>query len=225
MKLIFIHGSGGCKESWQYQTQYFEGSEAIDLPGHPDGDLCETIDEYVAWVREYILEKGYQDIILAGHSLGGAIALKYALDYPEDLKCIILIGSGARLRVHPSFLESLEKAVDDPGAWEEASNSTYDLINPELADIIKKRAAENGPGAFLNDLKACDRFDVMDRIASLKVPLFAICGDQDMMTPPKYSNYLVDKIAGAKAVIIPGGTHFAFAEKPLEVNKAIEAFL
>jgi len=225
MKLIFIHGSGGCKESWQHQTQYFKGSEAMDLPGHPDGDLCETIDAYVVWLRRYIVEKRYQDVILAGHSLGGAIALQYALDYPEDLNGIILVGSGARLRVHPTFLEALEKAVDDPAMWEEASSSTYDLIKPELADIIKKRASENGPGAFLNDLKACDKFDIMDRIESLAVPLLAICGDQDMMTPPKYSNYLVDKIDGSKAVIIPGGTHFVFAEKPSEVNEAIEAFL
>ena len=36
MPLVFIHGSGGCKEGWYHQTQYFEGSEAIDLPGHPD---------------------------------------------------------------------------------------------------------------------------------------------------------------------------------------------
>jgi pimeloyl-ACP methyl ester carboxylesterase len=225
MKLIFIHGSGGCKESWQYQTQHFEGSEAINLPGHPDGDLLETIDAYVAWVRGYIKEKGYQDVVLAGHSLGGAIALLYALDYPEDLKGIVLVGSGARLRVHPSFLEGLEKAIEDPAMWAEASASTYDLIKPELADIIKKRADENGPGAFLNDLKACDKFDVMDRIESLTVPLLAVCGDQDVMTPPKYSNYLVEKIAGAKAVIIPGGTHFVFAEKPDEVNQAIDEFL
>lgn len=225
MKLIFIHGSGGCKESWQYQTQYFEGSEAMDLPGHPDGDLCQTIEEYVAWLRGYILKKGYQDVILVGHSLGGAIALQYALDYAKDLEGIILIGSGARLRVHSTFLETLEKAIGNPRLWEDISNPTYALIKPELADIIKKRAAKNGPGSFLNDLKACDQFDVMEKLSSLSVPLLAICGDQDMMTPPKYSNFLVDKIAGAKAVIIPGGTHFVFAEKPAEVNHAIEAFL
>ena len=37
MKIIFIHGSGGCKESWGYQTDYFKGSKAINLPGHPQG--------------------------------------------------------------------------------------------------------------------------------------------------------------------------------------------
>ena len=52
MQLIFIHGSGGCKESWQNQVRYFEGSEAVNLPGHPDGDLCPSIEEYVIWVHD-----------------------------------------------------------------------------------------------------------------------------------------------------------------------------
>jgi pimeloyl-ACP methyl ester carboxylesterase len=45
------------------------------------------------------------------------------------------------------------------------------------------------------------------------------------MTPPKYTKYLVDRIEGARAVIISGATHMVFAEKPEEVNKAIEDFL
>ena len=108
MKLLFIHGSGGCKESWQYQTKHFKGSEAIDLPGHPVGEPCTTIDDYVEWLHGYINEKGYADLVIAGHSLGGGIALLYGLKYPESLKGLITVGSGARLRVHPMFLDGLQ---------------------------------------------------------------------------------------------------------------------
>jgi pimeloyl-ACP methyl ester carboxylesterase len=45
------------------------------------------------------------------------------------------------------------------------------------------------------------------------------------MTPPKYSHYLVDNMKTARAVIIEGGTHFVFAEKPEQVNQAISDFL
>ena len=37
MKLIFIHGAGGSPQSYYYQTRHFEGSEAVALPGHPEG--------------------------------------------------------------------------------------------------------------------------------------------------------------------------------------------
>ena len=47
MKLLFIPGSGGGKEAWVYQTEYFAGSEAIALPGHPAGKPCPSVDEYV----------------------------------------------------------------------------------------------------------------------------------------------------------------------------------
>ncbi len=225
MKLIFIHGSGGCRESWQHQTDYFKDSEAIDLPGHPNGNICTSIKQYTTWLRTYIHDKGYTDVVMVGHSLGGGIVLQYALDYPEDLAGIIPIGSGGRLRVHPDFLKMLEAAVAEPSGSLDLNGNTYDLIDPPLATVIKNRDIENTPAAFLNDLKACDAFDVMEALPTITVPLLAIVGDKDIMTPPKYTSFMVDKITGAGSIIIPGGTHFVFAEKPSEVNQAIEEFI
>lgn len=225
MKIIFVHGSGGCKESWYYQTKYFEGSEAIDLPGHPEGELCTSIDDYVEWLRGYIKEKGYQDVVIVGHSLGGGIALLYALKYPEELKGIISVGSGVRLRVHPMYLDELKKAIEDPDYQGPPEPEGEDLIAPELAKVLEKRREENGPASTLNDLLACDRFDIMDRAGEIKVPLLALCGTEDIMTPPKYTNFMADRIPGAKAVVIEGGTHMVFAEKPDEVNRAMDEFL
>jgi pimeloyl-ACP methyl ester carboxylesterase len=226
MKIIFIHGSGGSKESWYYQTRHFSGSEALDLPGHPDGQPCTSIDGYVEWLRSYIHEKGYSDVVIIGHSLGGGIALLYALKYPADLKGIVSVGSGVRLRVHPMYLEELKKAIDSPDDYQRPEDVEGEsLIAPELAKVLEKRRKENGPAATLNDLLACDKFDIMDRASEIKVPVLALCGTEDVMTPPKYSNFMADKIPGAKAVIIQGGTHMVFAEKPEEVNRAIEEFL
>lgn len=226
MQLIFIHGSGGCKESWDYQTRHFKESVAVDLPGHPDGQLYPTIDGYASWLHDFI--HGHDcchSVILVGHSLGGGIALQYALTYPEDLAGVVLVGSGARLRVHPMFLETLEKMIDAPETSEDIFESTYQLIEPALAAVIRRRSAENGPASFLNDLRACDRFDVMDRLGEITVPVLAIVGDEDVMTPPKYAHYLADKCPDARVAVIPGGTHMVFAEKPNAVNRVIEDFI
>lgn len=225
MKLIFIHGSGGCKEAWYYQTKHFPDADAIDLPGHPDGEPRTSVEGYVDWLRGYVQERGYRDVVLAGHSLGTAVAQLYALRYPDDLKGLILICGGARLRVHPMYLEMLEKAKSDVAMLEGFLAMGWELIDPEFRKVLQRRALENGPAVFLNDMLCCDKFDIMDRLYEIKLPALALCGSEDIMTPPKYTKYLADNIEGARGVIIEGGTHMVFAEKPDEVNQAIADFL
>ncbi|MCK9274354.1 MAG: alpha/beta hydrolase [Syntrophales bacterium] len=223
--LIFIHGSGGTREAFKYQIDHFTASIAVNLPGHPDGEPCRTINEYTDWLHGFIKERNMKNLFLAGHSLGGGIALSYALEYPGDLDGLILLGSGLRLRVHPVFLETLEKACQEPSTFESFAGSNYERMDPELAAIIKARVLENGPAVMLNDMRACDAFDIMDRKGEITVPTLAICGTEDIMTPPKYSYFIEKNIPGARAVLIEGGTHFVFAEKPEEVNEAIDKFL
>jgi len=101
MRIIFVHGSGAYGDIWRYQTDYFPDSDAVNLPGHPNGQTLNSVEECADWLRKYIKGRGYKDVVLAGHSFGGAIALMYALRYPQELKGIIIIGSGARLRSSP----------------------------------------------------------------------------------------------------------------------------
>ena len=225
MKLIFIHGSGSCKEAWHYQTKHFPDADAIDLPGHPDGEPCTSIEGYVDWLRGYIRQKGYRDVVLAGTSLGGGVAQLYALTYPDDLKGLILIGTGARLRVHPMYLEALEKEKDDPGLFAQTREAGWNGLDPEVRELVRGRAIQIGAAVTLNDMLCCDRFDVMDRVHQIKLPTLAVCGSEDVMTPPKYTKYLADKIEGAKQVIIEGGTHSLPMEKPDELNQTIDDFL
>ena len=84
---------------------------------------------------------------------------------------------------------------------------------------------ENGLPARLNDLTACNEFDIMESLASITVPALAICGTDDVMTPPKYTEFLADRLPNAKGVVIEGGTHQVHLEKPEEVNAAIKSFL
>jgi pimeloyl-ACP methyl ester carboxylesterase len=225
MKLVFVHGSGECKELWYYQTKYFPEADAVDLPGHPYGELCTSVDSYVEWLRGYIIDSGYSHVVLAGHSLGGAIVQLYALKYPGDLKGLIIISSGAKLRVSAMYLEMLEQAKSNPSVLESYYNQSFELIDPHLREVFQRRCLESSPIVFLNDMICCDKFDIMDRVHDIKLPTLVMCGSNDIMTPPKYSRYIASKIYGAKELIIEGGTHMVFVEQPVVVNKAIEDFL
>ena len=225
VKLIFIHGSGGCKEVWRYQTEHFPEADAIDLPGHPYGEPRTSVDSYVEWLRSYVRGCSYHDVVLAGHSLGGAIALLYALKYPDDLKGLIIISSGVRLRVGNIYLEMLEQAQSNPHILENYFNQSFGSITPDFREILQRRYLENGSAVVLNDMLCCDKFDIMDTVYKIKLPTLILCGSNDIMTPPKYSRYLASKIEGSKEIIIEGVTHMVFAEKPAVVNKAIKDFL
>ena len=226
MRLIFVHGSGAYGDIWRYQTDYFPDSDAVNLPGHPHGQTLNSVEEYADWLRRYIKGRGYKDVVLAGHSLGGAIALMYALRSPEDLKGIIIIGSGARLRVHPGFLAPCEEAIKgNPQEWYQLVEEIYRLTQEDYKREVVEKQKAIGPAVMLNDFLCCDKFDLIDKVQEIKLPALIICGELDAMTPVKYSNYLGTKLANSTVVIIPQATHFALAEKPEMVNEAIEDFV
>jgi len=225
MKLLFIPGSGCGKKAWVYQTEYFSVSEAIALPGHPEGRPCSSIDGYVEWLRGYIHQQQYQDVVLVGHSMGGAVAQLYGLKYGDEVKALVLIGTGARLRVLPDLLKAVEEMVTDEATWIKYLAERYRSTVPEIRQIVIEERMRIGPAVMLNDLLCCDKFDIMDRVHTIKLPTLVICGSDDERAPVKYTHYLASKIDDASEVIVNGASHWVQTEKPKEVNQVIESFL
>lgn len=226
MRLIFIHGSGTYGGIWRYQTDYLPNSEAINFPGHLQGQTLNSVEEYADWLRECIKGKGYKDVVLAGHSLGGAITLMYALKYPQELKGIIIISSGARLRVHSRYLTPLEEAIrGNLQEWYQVLEGMHRLIPEDYKREVIEQQKAIGPTVMLNDYLCCDKFDLMDQVQEIKLLALIICGELDLLTPVKYANYLGSKLTNSQVVIISQATHLVFAEKPEAVNKAIEDFV
>jgi pimeloyl-ACP methyl ester carboxylesterase len=225
MKLVFVHGSGGSSLSFYYQLRHFRNAKAIDLPGHPRGKPCTSIEGYMEWLRGYIAARRYKDVVLGGHSMGGAIAQLYGLLYPEELRGLILIGTGARLRVHPQYLEECKNAINDNSQWLKNREANLARVAPDVREMLLRRALEIGPAVQLNDLLCCDRFDIMDRVQEIPLPTLVICGTEDVMTPVKYTDYLASKIPNARKTVLEGATHYVLLERPKEVNRAIEEFV
>jgi pimeloyl-ACP methyl ester carboxylesterase len=225
VKLVFLHGAGNSSLSFYYQLRHFRNSKAIDLPGHPTGKPCTSIDAYLEWVRGFITARRYKDVVLCGHSMGGAITLQYALRYPEELRAIILLGTGAKLRVNPDLLKLCQESSPGDGQWLEAHQDQYRNVAADLQPVLMLRTKEIGPKVELNDLKACDGFDVMSQVKNIRLPTQVLCGGDDALTPVKFSEYLSQEIKGSRQRVIPKGGHFVQLEKFQPVNEAIEEFL
>ena len=222
--MFFIHGPGGTHRVWEPQIEFFKDAVAIDLPGHEVGVGKRTIDEYVEEVKRFCDERGLKNIVMVGHSMGGAIAQKFALDHPEYLRAIVLVCTGAKLRVTTVIFDKIERNYDEAVELVmelSFSDEARREIKEKAAGEMKKISAEVTYG----DFEACDRFNVMDRVKEIKVPTLIVCGLEDRLTPLEYSEYLKDNIPNSKLETIVGAGHMVMLEKPEEFNQRLEKFV
>ena len=117
-QMVFLHGpgAGGCAESFVNQLSHYPGSLAPDLPGHLDGESCPDVERYTDWVRGWLwAQDRTHDLVLVGFTLGACIALQYALDYPKEVKAIVLMTVAMRPKERaPGTLEMRLQAAEDP---------------------------------------------------------------------------------------------------------------
>ena len=237
LKVILVPGSGSTSETFWHQEHAFPGVvSAVSLPGHPDGQVRETIPEYVRWLHdEYVPSQGWrhEDVIVGGNSLGAGISLAYGLAYPE-VPGLISLGGGARLRVLFSTLARIRRQLAAIGSGQplpEQAQATADdgAGRPQPPEDVRQRQAEKrarmGPYPGLNDYLACDRFDIMNRLHEITAPTLIVVGTNDTQTPVLYSQYLHEKIPGSRLVVVEGAGHGGHGERPDVVNAAIAEFL
>ncbi len=222
---MFVHGAGGTAAGWDLQRLAFPSAVAVDLPGHRgDGPGRQSVEGYTAWLHGAVHEHGWHPTVLVGHSMGGAIALTYALSQPEDLIGIVLVATGARLRVLPAILDGLP--LDHTGTVDRIVASCLSpTADPRLARRLKEAMLAVPAAVTLGDFRACDAFDVMSRLEEVRIPALVIAGRDDRMTPPKNAEYLHAHLPGSRLVWVEGAGHMVHAERPRQVNEAIRQFL
>ena len=231
-QLVFIHGpgAGACAEGFTHQLNRFPGSLAPDLPGHLSGAPCPDVVRYTEWLRGWLWAKGaHQDLVLCGFTLGACIGLQYALDYPDEVKGLVLMTVAMKPKERaPGTLElrlDAAKTAEGLEKWLEAMRHAMMFIELELRERLIECHRRVGPISQYNDLLTIDRFDVRERIGSLKPPLLLIRGVDDPMEPPEYELEIHQAVPGSKYLKFSQAGHFPMAEKPEEVNRAIEDFL
>lgn len=227
--IVFLHGAGGSHHSWRDQWAGLKGVARLvipDLPGHgkSEGPFPASIEEYSRWLAAFIGELGLGTFLLAGHSMGGAVALRAAIDGMPGLGGLLLVGTGARMKVSSAIVDGIGTRFRSY-APEMVAMMTSPRTAAELKDDVTSDVLSTRPATFLNDFAACTAFDVMDRLGEIKVPTLVVNGDADILTPLKYGEYLARNITDAVLKIVHDAGHLSMLEKPAEVNEAIRHFV
>lgn len=223
--LIFIHGSGGSHEVWSNQMKLGLHNIMLDLPGHgrSGGEPAASIGESAKKVAEFLSAIQLPSpLYLVGHSMGAAIAIMCALNYPDLLSGIILIGAGQRMKVMPALLDDLRQGKNDPAFIRMGFSSQ--TPKPIVENMVKN-FAEVPASILYADFLCCSHFDVSQELEKINIPVLVIVGSHDKLTPPKLSQYLFNHINKCRLEIIPGAGHFTMLEKPKEVNRLIDNFV
>jgi pimeloyl-ACP methyl ester carboxylesterase len=227
--ILFIHGAGGGEYTWSCQKGFFEKEFRpiiIELPGHGEsgGEGEQEIGRYAEHVHAFLKAMKLSKVTLVGHSMGGAIVQTMALTHPEVIHKIVLVGTGARLKVVPMILdgikENFEETVRKITRFAYSRNASSDLIERGISDLLRCR-----PEVLYSDFLACDRFDIMNEVEKINLPTLVFCGDEDQLTPVKYSEFLHSRIKHSKIEILPNAGHLVMIESPQAFNEKIREFI
>jgi pimeloyl-ACP methyl ester carboxylesterase len=229
--LVLIHGAGGMHLYWPPEIRRLPDYcvYALDLPGHGKSAICDgqqTIGEYARYLVQWLQAIQLRRAVLVGHSMGCAIALALAIHHPDYVMGLVLIGGGARLRVHPDLLNY----AADPATFRKAAKllvscSFSQKAPPRLVELASKRVFEIRQSVLYGDLQACNRFDVMHHLDTIQQPTLVICGVDDQMTPLRYSQYLASAMPDALLNVIPNAGHMVMLEQPRLVADSMLLFL
>ena len=156
--------------------------------------------------------------------MGGAIILELALKPPDGLKGIVVVGSGAKLAVTRAIFQMLS---ENPEAFFQSIDQfAFSSAAPQASrERFVRVTRQCPPSVIFNDFKACDHFDIRNRLPEIKLPTLVLCGEEDQLTPVKYSRYLHENIATSRLVLIPQAGHMVMAEQPDLFNRAVTSFL
>jgi pimeloyl-ACP methyl ester carboxylesterase len=233
--LVFIHGAGEDGRIWDRQVAALGASHrvlAVDLPGRGPRRAEPALDTHAANARDVVARMdraGIARAVVVGHSMGGGVALTLALEHPGRLAGLVLVVSGARLKMHPDFLDKARRRAEDPAAPAEPpvplERTVAPGTPPAVLDWLAERAMTAPPATVYADFRANNAFDVMDRLPAITIPTLVLGATEDRMAPPKFSEFMAERIPGAELVILPSAGHYPQVEQEALFNQALQAFL
>jgi 3-oxoadipate enol-lactonase len=245
--VVLIHQAIADRRVWDRQVAALAPSYRVvryDLRGFGGSTPAEKAFSHVEDLGALLEHLKLDRPLVVGASMGGRIALDYAVAHPGAVRGLLLLAPGFSGMDYPMFPdagpafaedERISKAAQDAyaaGKLDEAIEHLRRLWAAALtgADLEQFRAMvrENAPEAFLDRSGQHERPvepKAASRLATLDVPLVVLVGDRDNPAMPHVARYLTQQVPRARLRSVPGADHMLNLGSPLEVDRAIEEML
>ncbi|MBI1845950.1 MAG: alpha/beta fold hydrolase [Candidatus Rokubacteria bacterium] len=232
--LVFIHGAGEDGRTWDEQVVGFKAQHrvlAVTLPGRHTREGEPALTSHADNARDVIAQMdaaGYRKpVVVVGHSMGGGVALMLALEHADRLTGLVLVCTGARMTMAPEFMDRA-RALAESGRGGQAvplERLIPAKASPAVRAWLKARVMSASAETTLADFEANNGFDVMERLTEIKTPTLVVGGEADTMAPPKFAEFLAQKIEGAQLVVLPNCGHYPQVEQSAKFDEALEDFV
>ncbi|MEE9281994.1 MAG: alpha/beta hydrolase [Myxococcota bacterium] len=229
--VLFLHGAGGNGNVYAGLLERLAAEHspiAFDLPGHGRSgelDSLGSIERMAAFTRAFVERLGLRKPVLFGHSLGGAVAMRYALDHPDELRALVLCATGASFHVADAQIDRLRLVAEGKARREFNRQAYASSAPPEVLRQAFGEELKTDPRARLGDVIAASEWNAAAEIGRISVPTLVVHGEEDAPQLAKEADVLVSGIAGAKKVVIPRAATGLPLEQPDALAEAVRAFL
>jgi pimeloyl-[acyl-carrier protein] methyl ester esterase len=214
---------------------------AVDLPGHGGSPAPSefTLDGVVAALDATFGSAG-PPLTLMGWSLGGLVAMRWALVQPDRIDRLALVSTSPRFVAgddwpHAMSPETLDRFGDELRvAWKLTVQRFLALqlqgtphSRPLLADMRERLLARNAPSTstLIEALEVLKDCDFRDDIARIEQPALVICGDRDTLAYPAAGRFLSERLPHGGFALIPGAAHVPFLSHADAFGAALDGFL
>ena len=206
------------------------------LAGHAAPWVADlTRDDTIAGMASRVLAEGPAGrFALCGLSMGGYVAMEVMRQAPERVERLALLDTQAI----PETPEATERRPAQVRLVKGGKLALVvdqlrplELYGPQLEDaglreVRKAMALSVGADAFLRQIAAImSRADSRPTLAAIACPTLVLCGEHDLLTPPARHEEIAAGVRGSALVKVPACGHLSTLEKPLEVNRALSAWL
>jgi pyruvate dehydrogenase E2 component (dihydrolipoamide acetyltransferase) len=234
--VVLIHGFGGDLNNWLFNHAALAKGRrvyALDLPGHGESTKdvgAGTLDDLVQAVSAFMDAVGVPAAHLAGHSLGGAVALALAAREPQRVRSLALLASaGLGGEIDAGYIEGFVSAANRNALKSHAAKLFADssLVTRRLIDdLLKYKRLERVDaclqllsGNFISEGR--QRTLLRDELARMHQPVLVVWGSEDQIIPASHADGLPLSV---KVEVLPGKGHMVMMEAAGEVNRLLSAF-
>jgi pimeloyl-ACP methyl ester carboxylesterase len=233
-KIVLIHAAGSNGNSWHHQLDHLGAKHspiAMDLPAHGRSDGVEglrSISEYADFVIAFMQALQIRSAVIAGRSMGGAVAMDLAIRHPNSVQALVLIATAAKFNIPPDRIGGLRdvtqgrapQAFTTDGYSPKTVSQNFDVVREGWMEQIK-----TDPRVRYTDMVACAEADLRAELGTIRVPSLVIAGADDTGTTVADAEIIAKGISGARMETMVDAGHNIPTEKPRELNELIGTFL